>query len=455
MTKQYYTLRFERHDAFHKAGEQVANADNTLRIGQTESCDIRLANDSQYEDAVIAIIEKRNDGKGWKLIKVSPFKEHEVLVNGTPVDHVHFLKNGDRIAFTGQRQELVFNIREDAQYTASGIVTMPHHHNRPVTIWLILVSLAIIGFLLHQLYSRPMSEGMIEDAEQSVFQIRVDSVQLIVSHGDSVSILESAPFYNEFGTAFLTTSGHLVTARHCIEPWLNLPEGTPMDTLNPATPKHVRMALKAITNNIMAENTGDSARWQMVSYCTLRKPEVNDSIWLSTTSTAFRYNDSRDHIMAFGDYEHQYFWRSLKVRPHRTDMMLGDIAYLPDAEKLLHQKGNIRMATKEEVLSLCNKPNRSLIIMGRTHVSAEDSPIQSPEAHLMLQLTEAHCKDGYPNTVIAHDGNISHGFSGGPVMTRQGLFGYCVIGVVSVTDENNDKWYYSVPVSEIERMNND
>ena len=27
-------------------------------------------------------------------------------------------------------------------------------------------------------------------------------------------------------------------------------------------------------------------------------------------------------------------------------------------------------------------------------------------------------------------------------------------GLAAVLDENNDKWYYSVPVSEIERMNN-
>ena len=72
----------------------------------------------------------------------------------------------------------------------------------------------------------------------------------------------------------------------------------------------------------------------------------------------------------------------------------------------------------------------------------------------MRQITESNCRDGYPNTVIAHDGNISHGFSGGPVMTRFGLFNWCVIGVVSVTDTGNSSWYYSVPISEIERMNN-
>ena len=105
--KEYYSIRYEITDALHKAGEQVFNADNVLRIGQTESCDVRIANDSQYEDAVFAIIEKRENGQGWKLIRMSPYKEHEVRVNGAPFDYVHFLNDGDRIAFTGQRQELL------------------------------------------------------------------------------------------------------------------------------------------------------------------------------------------------------------------------------------------------------------------------------------------------------------------------------------------------------------
>ena len=451
MTKKYYTLRYERDDAFHKAGEKVYNDKNTLHIGQTESCDIRLANSSQYEDAVIAIIEKRTDDKGWKLIRISPFKEHEVRVNGTPISHVHFLNDGDRIAFEGQRQELVFSIREDELYTSSGIVTMGKSSNRPMAVWLTLITIAVLCFVLQQLYNRPMSEAMIESAKQSVFQIQVDSLKLMVCRGDSTLVLDKASIDSEFGTAFLTTDGQLVTARHCIEPWLDFPKGTTKYIINDNTPKPVMMALEAVTNNILH---GDSAQWRMVSYCSLRKPEINDSVLLNISSEDFIFDNSRDHIVECGDYEHQYFWRSIKVRPHRTDMMLGDIAYLPNATSLLRQKGTISLATKEEVKKLCRKSNRSLIIMGRMKNEAEDKQIQSPKANLKLQLTEAHCKDGYPNTMIAHDGNIDHGFSGGPVMTRQGFFGWRAVGVVSVSDKNNDNWYYSVPVSEIERMKN-
>ena len=454
MSKRYYTLRYERNDVFHKAGERVANADNILHIGQTETCDTRLSNESQYEDAVIAVIEKRTDDKGWKLISVSPYKEHEVRVNGTPINYLHFLNDGDRIAFEGQKQELTFNIREDEQYQTSDILSMGKNSNRPILALLAILILVIIGFTLHQLSKMPLSDGMIESAKQSVFQIKVDSVQLVAHYSDSDVICRTTYLKNEFGTAFLTTDGSLVTARHCIEPWLNIAEGTRLDTSCETTPLHIRMALEAVTRNVIAENDGDNTRWQMVSYCSLRKPEINDSILLRITSTQFILDDSRDHIMEFGDFSHQYFWRSIKVRPHRTDMMLGDIAFLRDASTLLHLTGTIKMASKEEVTKLCHKANRDLIIMGRMSNNTESKQLQSPNAHLMLQITEANCNNGYPNIVIAHDGNISHGFSGGPVLTRSGLFSWSVIGVVSVTDTDNDNWYYSVPISEIERINN-
>lgn len=455
MTKQYYTLRYERNDALHKAGDQVANADNTLHIGQTESCEIRLTNESQYEDAVIAVIKKRVEGQGWKLVRVSPYKEHEVRINGSPVNQIHFLNDGDRIAFEGQRQELVFNIREDGMYNSSGIIAIGKRSNRTIIAWLALVSIVLIGFALQYLYSRPMDGRMIDDAKQSVYQIQVNAVTLEKRIGDSVIILDSLEIDDEFGTAFLTTDGMLVTARHCIEPWLNLPDTTTLDTMTGKTPILYEMALKSVTNNIVAESNGDSTRWQMVSHCTLRKPDSDNKILLHMTSTEFRFDDTRDHIIALGDFDHQYFWRSIKVRPRRSDMMLGDIAFLPNAAKQLNREGTIRLATKEEVMSLCHKPNRSLIVMGRKDINTKDNQIQSPEAHLLLQLSNEQCKDGYPNTVIAHNGDIGPGFSGGPVMTRKGLNGWCVIGVVSVTDSDNKQLYYSVPVSEIERMNNE
>lgn len=457
MTKRYYSLRFERTDALHHAGEQVLNADNLLHIGQTEACEVRLANESQYEDAVIAVIKKRDGDDGWKLIRLSPYKEHEVRVNGTPINTIHFLDDGDRIAFEGQRQEMVFHIHEDEQYTSNRILRVAAKPSRAITAWLCLISIALIVFGVYYLYNRPMDDAMIESAVQSVYQIKVDYVELIEQRGDSAIVRKVAhrnlDFDEDFGTAFLTTDGSLVTARHCVEPWLNVSKETVMDTTAPGTRLHVKMALEAVTRNFIAESEGnDSTRWLMVSHCLLSRHEGSDSILMRPLSTQFVINDSRDNIVEHGDFSHHYLWRSIKVRPRRSDIMLGDIAYLPHAVDSLGQKGTIRMATKEEVRKLCSKANRSLIIMGRQVLDNGVSQVQTPKAELQHRFEESHFEDGYPNQVITHGGSIDHGFSGGPVLTRVGLNGWCVIGVVSVADEKARNTFYSVPITEIERM---
>ena len=49
--------------------------------------------------------------------------------------------------------------------------------------------------------------------------------------------------------------------------------------------------------------------------------------------------------------------------------------------------------------------------------------------------------------MIAHDGRLTHGYSGGPALVlRDG--GLCVAGVISVIDGAGGERMYSVPVSE-------
>ncbi len=457
MIKKYYTLRFERTDAFNKANTKKQNANNLLRIGQTESCDVRLENNSQYEDAVLAVIEKRTDENGWKLIRISPYKEHEVRVNGTPINYVHFLSDGDRVAFEGQRQELVFNIREDERYNSSNIETIGKE--RLKIVWTAIITILVVCLGLQQFYSPSMSAYMIEKAKESVFQIQVDTMKLMKYCGnDTVVIGYYCPGDKEkdkdFGQAFLTTDGMLVTARHCIEPWLNIDKDLVLDTLSPGIPTPVKLALKAVTQNIVAEAQGDSTRWQLVSCCSLRKTDDADTVILNVKSSAFIIDDSRDNIMEFGDYSHRYFWRSISVRPRRIDMMLGDLAYIPKIDIPDH-KGTIRLASKEDLRRICRKPKRSIHILGRTGNNIGKKKTESHEVQLYGMLDDSDfTADGYPNIVfsIPHPGTIKEGFSGGPILIRQGLFKWCAIGLVSVKDNHDNNRLYSVPITEIERM---
>ncbi|MDY6417958.1 MAG: ribonuclease P protein component [Bacteroidales bacterium] len=48
---------------------------------------------------MLAVIIRNDDGEGWRIIRTSSYREHALRVNGTEVDYVQHLSDGDRIAF--------------------------------------------------------------------------------------------------------------------------------------------------------------------------------------------------------------------------------------------------------------------------------------------------------------------------------------------------------------------
>lgn len=441
--KRYYAITFESDDSLHKSGEQLFNADNTLHIGQTASCELKLPNLSQYEDAVYAVIEKRHDHDGWKLIRMSPFAEHEVRVNGIPVEYVHILDNGDRITFEGQRQELLFNIREDEHYNASGILAIPKNKaSRPLLIWISFLTIAFCIYGFYRLYDRPMTPKMIEAAKQSVFQISVDSIKLLaVKDNDTLVMSTCLTGLPGPGTAFLTTDSLLVTARHCIEPWLNVNDTVRMDTLSPTIPQYIKMALQAVTHEMVGD---EDVTLEMESYCSISRMSAGNAVLFSVKSTDFTMNKERDLMVEYGDFSHQYFWRSISARPRRIDMMMGDIAFMH-----VNAKGTITLASCKEMQAICSKPDHPVVIMGRPSTTVNNQKAVSTDAQIKQALS--FNENGYPDTVIFHNGDVIPGFSGGPVLAKQG-FRWRAVGVVSVTDKYGGKHHYSVPVTEIYRL---
>lgn len=441
--KRYYSISFECDDALHKSGEQLFNAENPLHIGQTASCELRLPNPSQFEDAVFAVIEKRQDHDDWKLVRVSPFAEHEVRVNGTPVEYVHILHDGDRITFAGQRQELRFRIREDENYNASGILSVPKSKaSRTLVIWASVLTLALCLFGVYWLYNRPMTQKMIEKAKQSVFQISVDSIKLLAIQDQDTTVLDvcltdlPGP-----GTAFLTTDSLLVTARHCIEPWLNVNDTVRMDTMSPTIPQYIKMALQAVTNEVVGD---ENTVYEMVSYCSISKLGAGNTLLFSVKSTDFTMNKERDLMVEYGDFSHQYFWRSISARPRRIDMMMGDIAFMH-----VNAKGTITLASCDEMRAICSKPDHPVVVLGRPSTTVNNQRAVSADAQIKQALS--FNAEGFADTVIFHNGDVIPGFSGGPVIAKEG-FRCRAVGVVSVTDKHGGKHHYSVPVTEIHRL---
>ncbi len=448
MTKTFY-LRFERTDSLHKAGDRMVVNSDVVRIGQRDDCEIPLPNATQFEDALYAFIKRRDEG-GWTLVAASPFREHEVRVNGVAVTGACLLQQGDRLSFAGVQQELSFGLVEGDIQSAVGVTYQKKGFPKALAALLAVVPLLLcvllVGYIRNSQESKQLTDEMIAEARESVYQLTVDSVSLfLVTPSDTLLVRRCACGVS--GSAFLTVDSLLVTARHCVEPWLNAPDLELNDTAL-IEPAWVRWALKAETYNQLST---DSSRLELVSLCSMVQSGEQQDVIATFRSTDFTIDKSRDNIIEYGDFDHRYFWRSIAGRPRRVDMMLGDFAFMRvDTGLLPHPCGNLTLASREQLRAMNESANWVLTIFGFPEseyagiTSAEKS--QDEMRHPLLIDS-----DGYPSTLIGHNGQIGHGFSGGPVLWREGNKCF-VVGLVSVTDRKNNNRTYSVPVTEIERV---
>lgn len=437
MTK-YYVIKDSQ-------GKQYFNRDNVMHIGQTDACEVRLPNESQYEDAVLAVIVKRDADKGWKLIRMSPYKEHEVRVNGMPVENVHLLNEGDRIDFEGQKNEFTFSVRDDDTYNASGIV-MAQGGNKVVKIWMIVMTLGLLIFGLGYYYNQPITSSMINRAKTSTYRIVVDSVKLVKVQNGVSTVLESCAMSSP-STIFLTDDSLLVTARHSIEPWLNVSDRLQLDTISDEVPRDVKMALKAVTNEILGDG---SYELNVVSVCSIYQIEPEYKFLFGVESSDFVMDKSRDNIKEYGDYDHLYYWRSISASLRNNEMMMGDFAFIPTKGLPIKPCGTIHVARVKDFQKMAKQDVIDVVMLGYpSTMLVKENKILTERGELKnsIELDE----NGYVKQVIAHNGDIVPGYSGGPVLTKQG-FRWYAIGVVSVTDKYVNKRFYSVPVIEIERM---
>ena len=409
--KNYYTLRYEHADALHRAGDRLYNAADVLHIGQTDYCEARLVNESPFEDAVLAVVRPQDDGSGWVLVPVSPYKEHEVRVGGTPVECLHLLRDGDRISFAGSRQELLFNIHHDSEYLAKGITPVKAGISRWTLSALVVLPLILVGALgwwfNERINREKFTDAMIQDVENAVFRLRIDSFQLVAVAGEDTVVLRShIPPLAPSGTAFLTSDSLLVTA----------------------------------------QLIDDGTKWEVVSFLTLITSMESD---LSLRSTDFFVNTSRDNIVEIGDYSHEYYWRSITVRPSYKEMALGDMAFMRAPEALMSsQKGKVIRARGSDMRSLL-KPNASLLVLGYPNLSHQSGKrLQNVVGKLNTEVL--FDDEGLPGELLCMNVDLTEGYSGGPIMMRSGSGMVCV-GLVSVTDNLSKDVKYAVPVTEIQR----
>lgn len=400
-----------------------------LTIGQMEGCDVLIRNHSQYEDVAFAKILPNKNNDGWHIVKVSHY--YPILINGNELNRVHYLNDGDVIEIKGH--QFKFNIREGEQ-TAPNIT---HIHKTGKAVWGIIAAICIIltyvGYQLYDNQKERITDAMKSEIMASIFTTRVDSLQLIYCD----SVVDTYTYaYSPVGTAFLTTGSLIVTARHCIQPWLNMVLPHEYANIPAMTEWPIEKALFAETENQLS----GEANWRIVSYITLTDEEGNS---LSISSEDFRMKYDSDDIVELGSYDEPKYWRSISHRYSRRDMMLGDIA-VAKSDKV----GNIAVVDKSELRKLLNHRGVKLTFVGHPESSVNGSLLDFKSDELRLPLEEmTECQGRI--FLLAHEGGLTPGFSGGPVIVRDGS-GFKAVGVVSVVDERNGNRSYSVPTSEIE-----
>ena len=432
---KYYTLRFTSSDHYHKSGEVWAASSDVVRIGQQSGNEICLPNHTPYTDELFAVIRPGKCAGSWVLIPVSEYVH--TLVNGTSVSIAHYLCDGDRITFEDCKQELVFHVRNDEKYHAGMRPQMITSYSHKLTALFILLPIILFAFLGHYIYQenreRRVWDALLEEAGKSVYQLSVDSVYYVEITSSGSKILRHFSYVagegkSINGTAFLTTDSFLVTARHCLEPWLNDKEilkGNPDEV----TSIPVRWALEAETYN---QTHSNDTLYRVISLCALSHGDkAIQPVEQKWKSSDFTFDTEKDDIISMGDYTHDYYWRSIQRRNARYDMMLGDLAYLsyPD-------KGAISKASIHDMKDFVKERNR-IYMMGYPEYQVSG-----------LEFSEGLIKRNYDSLeMIAHNGQLIYGYSGGPVMVIHHDSIY-VVGVISVIDAKGGDRMYSVPITQ-------
>lgn len=440
-TTTYYTLRFEQTDATHRRGETVVVSSGQLRIGQQQDCKVLFANNSDFEDEQYAVVRPTQIPGEWQLIPTSEFVA--TYVNGTPVKLVHYLADGDRITFDGERQELLFSTHTDAKFDASQpIQVVAPALSRKLLAALVAVPLVLFAalavFIIRDKASASATDRMLLSLRPSILQISVDTVRLVEVTSEGERVIDEYSYLSQeghvvSGTAFLTTDSCIVTARHCIEPWLNDPAAEEAETPEELSSTPTRWAMEAETYNQMTES---DTTLRVVAVCNFhRGPDASEHFGRSCLSSEFHTDRSRDYIMEKGNFERLYFWRSIKETYSNKEMMLGDLAWVRT-----DSLGSIPLASTADIKTAL--PSRqTLFFMGYPdHKTMHGLSVEDGKLEM----------DFVPGTMIAHNGNLIHGYSGAPTLVIMDSKVYAV-GVVSRLDANGGGRTYSVPVSEMNR----
>jgi hypothetical protein len=447
----YYKLTYLASSNRERRGDSVLNGYRPLNIGQGAACEVQLPESELYEPQLYAsILPMGEDADGhpakagqWCLVRRTDC--HRVEVNGEDVPVARSLNDGDVLSMTDGQMwaKLKFEVFDDGEYDAgSGFVYRKHESNRRnmlVTMGLAVLAICIAVYALFVLPQRDLrhSDSDLRSFIPSIYHITCDSVYLLCDGiiVDSVELEQVAE-----GTAFLTTDSLLVTARHCVEPWINDEEWDGVSSKAKMSPE-VRLATMAETENRLA----GEEKYTLRAHCVVSRGLERYDYY----STEFHMNKSRDMVVRLGTEKDVIYWRTIIPIASRRNMELGDFAYVK--AKGLTKDDNrvlIPLANEEDVKKFTQSENRDIAVIGYPLNDMGKDGATVVYGNWMEFADELEKEEGCLQLSVA----INRGNSGGPVFALIGR-DIKVIGIVSKADAHADQGvFWAVPVGEVVNM---
>lgn len=452
----YYRLTYIASSAKDKKGDVFLNGNKPLSIGQGIACDVQLPDAGMYEPLVFASILPEESDNGWLLVKRTDCCR--IKVNGKKVAIAQALYNGDVISFSDGAvdEQFRFEMFDDGAFDEkSGLIYKKHQSNRFIVAMTIIISILALGIAAYTIVSsnhKNLHHSDWNRLSSSIYQITVDSVYLIC---DSILdgtnrplIVESIELQQVFvGTVFLSIDDKtgdtlFVTARHCVEPWINDDKWDGVSDNAKMSPE-VRLATKAETYNRYAGYD----KYKLKAHCVLSKGLERYEYY----STDFFMNKSRDLVLRLGTPDKAIYWRTIIPIAHRRDMELGDFAYVKAKNLNRKESGaTISLADQDEIVSFTQSGDRDIAVMG--------FPLNDNDANNATVVygnymdMEVYDDIKTPEGCLKLSAPINRGNSGGPIFAVIGNE-IKVIGIVSKADGRADQGvFWAVPITEVTTM---
>lgn len=431
MSVMYFTLTAKGGNTFHQSGESLRFSDRIVNIGETPDCDIRYEG-GEVQSEYYASILRNDDGESWRIVKRSSNVQIHLEGRGD-IGYAHQLKDGDIIQFDAQPMSLTFRTHKEKSGNARRMLWQ-------IGIAGLIIAATVFGLTLIDRNEKKIAPEEVEPLEESIYMVKVDSVQWVkVVNGLEEFLSTKVPTDAPIGTAFHTTDGRIVTARHCVEYWIgeSLDLTTNVDDLD--KDDIVYWAIETETYN--QTYSPDSSMCMRV-YFTLYDFMGNKTGYsFVSTNERVHMNTEKDGVYLLADFSNNYYWRS--IRPYFMDrqMELGDILWIDS----IPESGKVQIASEKDFEQIQN--GTALVICGYPMTDKGSKSIMFTEGTLRRSASEE-------TTMLSFEGNINHGFSGGPVLMKSND-GIVAIGVVSRVDSVSSGLYKSaVPTVEIGRNTN-